>query len=303
MAAEKVGLYHVTAQLATPLAMPRGLNLDGICTAALSWPSDDPVTRQTAELPRLPIIPISCLHYDDKLVYLSSDALFPSQARYDKVNWTKRRDGRDVDRLHRPFNRGGGPDRDAVKRGRVVITSSVGWVCWTRHPRWLLRVLSDRIDALGSLRGQGYGRVSGWEVAPVAGGTPDMAWIGEDRTLRALPVGWLRDEIMPTQLPVRPPYWHQETLTLAAPVGSHAPSGLRQDVMQKLHSDKLMRRALQQGRASRAANKAKRTAEREFNRQQSDAASDPFSALDEINAEMTELVDGVVSESQANEDA
>ena len=220
MSRGQIGLYRVVAELATPLVWHRGLNLDGLCCAALMDDDDVPVTRQTERLPELPHTPIPWLRHGALRVYLSSDALLPANTRFERISLSKRRDGNDISRLSRPFNRAGGADRDALKTGRIALTEIVAWQVWTHDHKWLQKLLSRRIQALGGMRRHGYGRVSGWRLERVPEGAPDMAWVDQGITLRALPIGWLATPVMPTRLPICPPYWHSATVEMAASVGS-----------------------------------------------------------------------------------
>ena len=233
-----IGLYRIVADLDTPLVWHRGLNLDGLCVAALN--DDNAITRQSAELPELPHIPIPWLPHHSRRVYLSSDALLPAGTRFERTYLSKRRDRDDIERLTRSFNRGGGADRDALKTGRIALTELVAWQCWTKNPKWLIKLLRQRIQALGGMRRHGYGRVSGWRMAPVVDAHPDMAWVDEGITLRALPIGWLETPVMPTRLPICPPYWHNSNVEMAAPVGSK--SELSKEIIRRVNEPRFTKR-------------------------------------------------------------
>ena len=235
----QIGLYRVVAYLDTPLVWHRGLNLDGLCVAALNE-DDVHITRQTAVIPELPHTPIPWLRHHSRRVYLSSDALLPAGTRFERTYLSKRRDRDDIQRLTRPFNRGGGPDRDALKTGRIALTGLVAWQVWTKDHEWLQKLLSQRIQALGGMRRHGYGRVSEWRIAPVAGGHPDMALVDEGITLRALPIGWLQTPVMPTRLPICPPYWHSSNVEMAAPVGSK--SELSNEIIRRVNEPRFTQR-------------------------------------------------------------
>ena len=134
------------------------------------------------------------------------------------------------------FNRAGGADRDALKTGRIALTEIVAWQVWTHDHKWLQKLLSRRIQALGGMRRHGYGRVSGWRLERVPEGAPDMAWVDQGITLRALPIGWLATPVMPTRLPICPPYWHSATVEMAASVGSK--SELLNEIIRRVNDPK-----------------------------------------------------------------
>ena len=239
MSKEIPGLYRLTAELETPLVWARGLNPDGLLMHLLGY--GDVITRQTKVLPPPPGIPIPSVSWGGHTVYLSSDALLPKEAQYQRTDHVRRRDSEDIARLTRKFNRAGGVGRDAMVRSRIVVTPRVGWLVWTHHQRWLHRLMRDRVISLGGLRAHGYGRVREWHIEMVPDGGPEEAWIGEGMTLRHLPVDWLRDDVRATALPVRPPYWHHETMTAAAPCGTKVPQGLTLPLMKMLYAPQVLR--------------------------------------------------------------
>lgn len=232
------GLYLVTAELATAMASAHQLNLDGVVIYATAPPDAPMPTRQSPETPELWDIPISSVRYDGMTVFLSSNVILPADATYQQLNWTGRRDAQDVARLTRKFNRGGGPDRDKMGRARLTSASAVRWAVWTEAPDELLDILRMRVDSLGGLRAHGHGVVRRWEMRRIGGDArigyaepgPEGALLDRNRTLRALPAGWLADDVNATPLPVRPPYWHLTSMTAAAPAGTHAPNGLAPDL-------------------------------------------------------------------------
>ena len=239
MAEGKIGLYRVFAQLETPMVWHRGLNLDSLCIAAIMGDTPGP-NRQSPEVAPLPHIPVPKVVHHGQAVYLSSDAMLPPGTRFERMHWVRRKDAQDINRLTRPFNRAGGPDRDAMKSGRLALTDLVAWQLWTKYPNWLMKLLTGRIQSLGGLRSHGHGRVAEWRIKLVDVGNPELAWVDEGVTLRALPVDWLQIPVMPTRLSVRPPYWHQSSLAMAAPVGSK--SELTNEVIQLLNSDRFTKR-------------------------------------------------------------
>ena len=236
----KIGLYRVFARLESPMIWHRGLNLDALCVAAIMQNDGEVPTRQSPNVPALPHIPVPRVAHHGQAVYLSSDAMLPAGTRFERVHWVRRKDAQDINRLTRPFNRAGGPDRDAMKSGRLALTETVAWQLWTKYPNWLIDLLTERIQSLGGLRSHGYGRVAEWRIKLVDVGHPELAWVEEGVTLRALPVDWLQIPVMPTRLSVRPPYWHQSSLAMAAPVGSQ--SELTNEVIQLLNSDRFLKR-------------------------------------------------------------
>ena len=242
MARGSVGLYRIRAKLATPMVWHRGLNLDALAVSTLCDVDADIPTRRSASTPEPPRIPISYLRHNGERVYLSSDAMLPRDARFAKTHWVRRRDDQDIHRMTRKINRAGGVDRDKMVRGRLALATHVGWQFWSMNPNWLYRLMESRVDALGGLRAHGYGRVAGWEISRVEDGKPAMAWIYEGLTLRALPVDWLADGMDATWLPVRPPYWHQSSLVMAAPAGSPVRQGLTPYVERKLESSIFLER-------------------------------------------------------------
>ena len=229
MTASESGLYRITAELGTAMASGHHLNLDGIVIAATAPPDVPMPTRLSPEAPELWPIPIARVSHQGMAVYLSSNIILDPGATFQQLNWTGRRDAQDVSRLTRKFNRGGGPDRDKVGRARLASARAVSWLAWLEEPEELLDILRMRVDSLGGLRAHGHGAVRTWNLAPVDGGRPWDAWFTPGGyTLRALPADWLRDPVDATPLPVRPPYWHHASLTLAAPEGTPARGGLTQ---------------------------------------------------------------------------
>ena len=211
-------MMQIEARLRHGSISHRGsLNLD----ALLVYAASDGALTDAEELPPLPEIPIASLTHAGQRVFLSSDAIIAPLSR-SSAHAVKRRDQRDIELAGRKFKINAGPDRNRMVRFPVTMTSRIRWAAIADAAD--LQDALNKITHLGANRAQGYGQVGAWALKPSRGNP--LAWQGT--SLRALPADWLVDPPSPIPHPVRPPYWHADSVALAVPAGS--PAELRPEI-------------------------------------------------------------------------
>lgn len=224
-------LVRVRAHLSTPLALREPLHLDGLVVACSHGVSGLHLTRTCDESeivrPRIPIMELRCR---GQTTAICSAEILPPEAKRTSDHLTRRRDGEDLDYLTSPVETRSGPGRDVMLRFPTIETPHVEWIAFGRR-KPILRLLRRRVQAVGMLRGHGYGMVREWEAESSDSRDLSETLVSGGVAIRNLPASWCEAPEVVERVPTRAPYWHP------AMVGDGVRSGRRTG----LHSEVLAR--------------------------------------------------------------
>lgn len=205
-----MSVLRITAELESALAHSEPMALDSILCAAHPDCIGQHLTRSApiADI-RIPHLPIARIATLGSWTFAASCEMLPPSARPALERFIKRRDPTDVETLGGAFRPRGGPGKDYCLPVAIDETPSASWLA-VGDRRGVLELVRH-LDALGSLRRQGYGRVRAWRVERVSESPRDVfvsPGDGPYLARRWLPVAWCLTASGVEHGTVRPPYWH-----------------------------------------------------------------------------------------------
>lgn len=210
-------LLRVTAHLLTPVTASDPLHLDAILHAA--WTRRHAktgaygLTRRSQQVihSRLPLLRHGA-------VWACSAWIWPPEMEIRRTRMSGRKDPADIWHHAGRHVYGSGPGRDICRPVTLCVAPSVSWLaCGDRRG---VRDAIKAVDAIGGLRGHGYGRVERWEIKTI--GAPDTARAVHDgqRALRHLPESACSWAERTEHGAVMPPYWHPSSRRSRVPEGT-----------------------------------------------------------------------------------
>lgn len=220
-------VYKVIGKVKTPIRMDSPLHLDALLNAKhpgfhnLGCRPDRSDTNtssiKTMPLPLCSARSNSTDKYD--WVWAASAAEFPDNAIISQDAITKRWTPEDIHNLQRVLPTAKGSTRNRFVKFSTIITPEIYFYCVTNQAKELKRILK-RVDFVGGLRAQGYGRVISWDFVELDSDSINSI-VKNGVCRRRLPSSFgvdNKESIL--RLSVKSPYWHNCIKVPAYEVGT-----------------------------------------------------------------------------------